>query len=258
MSNRVKQASSAAASKRAEHSIAVGDRDSLLALGAELFQLTFDFLGELGVTREEREAMLAGVGKSRKRVQLSNKMTASSADVGRMLTEWRRDKKYTTVEGEPKVIPVHGKGATFESLVQKYAPLTSVAEALKIACDKGEVQRVKKEMVAMVGSHIILQNESTEECLAAFITRVRALSANCLYNLDHPGKGGDGYLERRVSVALSSEKFRQLAQEIRPELCNWTEDIDMKFQQSAGDKPGKDAVRSGIILFLFREDGPLY
>jgi len=238
--------------------VLVDDRAVLRDLGVELFALVFDFLGEMKLSKRECKNFVAEAVAQKKRVLHSKAITPRSLQVANMLGVWRRDKHYTAPDGAPKVIPIHGKGRTFESLAKKYVPNTSVEEVLKIACNQGDVQRRKDDMVALLGSSVILQNQTRKESLAAFITRVRALASNYIHNLELPNNAGSGYLERRVSVRTSRKRFDPVAQELRPELVNICDHADVRLQQNASRNPSANDVRAGLIMFLFCEEGPLY
>jgi hypothetical protein len=228
-------------------------------LGGELCQLMADFLGEMGVARKERGKMMKGAAlRTGKRPKPSAAVLHKFLALSDMLSLWRSGKRYTGVDGAPRVLPIYGKGASLETLARKYLPQTPLPEVIRIICMQGEVQQYKDDKVALVGSNLLIHEKNAEQALASFVSRVRALASNCVYNINQPLKSRAGYFDRQVTGVLSENAFRKYSQEVRPQLQDLCDHVEAGLQLPSNADRGKKGKACGLALFLFREDGKLF
>jgi hypothetical protein len=218
----------------------------------------FDFLGELGYARKDRVEMFAAALRPGERPKPSRDTMRRFHALSDMLREWRGNKKYTAADGAPRVLLIRGKGATLETLARKFLPKVPINEVVDAICTGGEVQRRKDDKVALLGSNVIMHEKTTEKIVAAFIAQVRALASSCLHNIKQPIKGGSSYFDCVVTGVLSDKKFQEFAQSIRPQLGDVCEYVEAGLEIPAKPEASKKGKPCGVVVFIYREDGPLY
>lgn len=245
--------------RTARGSAKIGAPGLLQELSAELLQLNGAFLGEfLQLSPKARRALRPAV-RSSKRSKLSTARAVLDrfSALSDMLTFWYRDKRYLANDGTPRVLPIYGKGITFETLARKFLPNTPLKEVIRLICTHADVQQQKDNKLACVGSSALIYERTREVALASFITRVRALASNYLHNIEIPSVKGEGYFDRHVRGVLSEKAFNKYATDIRPQLQDLCESVDSGLQVPAAPADGKKRKECGLVMFLFRDDGRL-
>src|ERR1700692_4185149 len=114
-------------------------RELLLQLAQELQEMTIESMEGLGLSRKEQMVTYRrasrGVGSKERP---STRLMERSSAIADLLSSWRRDKRYVQADGSPRVLPVHGKGASLETLARKFVPEMSVREVLAAIARHGE------------------------------------------------------------------------------------------------------------------------
>ena len=126
-----------------------GNRELLLKLAQELQQMTIESMEGLGVSRKEQMVTYRraskGVGsKDRPSTRLMDRISA----IADLLSSWRRDKRYVQADGSPRVLPIHGKGASLSNRSR----LPGVVGA------SGESPRLRKRMGLLVGTRFGIES----------------------------------------------------------------------------------------------------
>ena len=88
------------------------DRALILKLAVEMHQITQDVLSKLKVTPKEQRLAALQARRTRKRAWPSARLMAAINGAGDVLSTWRRDKRYRSADGSPRVLFIRGKGAT--------------------------------------------------------------------------------------------------------------------------------------------------
>jgi hypothetical protein len=229
----------------------LGKRAELLDLARELQQVAIETTMQLGISRKDQQTAfrLAITGSVRGR---PSKVLMDRAEaLADLLSNWRRDKRYTDPNGIPRVLPISGKGATLASLAVKFVPLMPLKEVVAAITRHGEATVLKDNKVALVGGAAIVSPKSPEMALASLTRGFRRLAGTILWNVSLPeGKKGQGRLERQLVGRLSDRSFKKYSQAMRTQL------VDAMDRGEAGLKlgrkgPGKSC---GIGVFVFQDD----
>ncbi len=222
----------------------------LRELAQECFQITVETLLELGLSRKQSDEAMTRALHSRRKSRPSSEMLQRYSEVSSILRGWRREKRFLTPEGEPKVLPVYGKGATFEALARKYAPGAPVKVLVDYICLYGDATRLTKNKVALVGSNVLIVEKTPQVAMAAINQNFRQLTYTILKNTNTPAKG-TGLFQRMVRGFLSEKGFQKFAKEIRPhlhDLCSVVDDALEPGRKVAGRKR-----MCGMSLYLFQD-----
>jgi len=232
------------------------DRAFMLQLVVEMNHILQDFYRELGVTPEEQRKAARLARKSKKRSRPSAALIASITSCGDVLSTWRRDPRYVGSDGNPRVIPIHGTGATLETLARKYAPQMALDEVLSFICTHGEATPYKGDRIALLGSPAVITRQTPEVLFAWVLTTFRHLAATTLQNAAVPAHiKNAGLFQRQVAGWLSDKDFRRYAQSVRPqlqELCNQME-AGLSLERRAKSRASRKEC--GISLFLYQDSG---
>jgi hypothetical protein len=229
----------------------------MLQLVVEMNHLWQDIYRQLGITAQvqAKGGRLARKDTSRRRP--STNLMTSLMGVSDVLSMWRRDKRYLRGEGVPRVLPIHGKGASLESLARRCAPNIPLAEVLDTMCRQGEAMVYKDGKVALLGSSAMMTQRTPEMTLAWLLTQFRHMAETTLYNASIASTvKREGLFQRQVAGWLTEREFKRFAQAIRTnyqEFCALAE-IGLS---PAGRRPRGDRLECGVGLFLYRDSGKL-
>lgn len=232
-----------------------GKRELLLKLAQELQQMMIESMEGLGLSRQEQMGTYRraskGVGSKERPSTRLMQRTSAIAD---LLSSWRRDRRYVDPDGEPRVLPIKGKGASLETLARKFVPTMSVSEVLSAITRHGEATVYRGDKVGLFGGSVVLTPKTAEMTLALLVTRIRRVSQTLLLNASLPeGSKGLGRFEREVHGVLSEREFKEYARVMRSQLqdlCDFAE----SGLELAADKKGRKRKACGIGVFVFRDD----
>jgi hypothetical protein len=199
--------------------------------------------------------------KSRAKV---GKVTAISAQlleqfrsVSELLTAWLQELPYVDATGRPKVLPIRGRGATFESLARQFLPERSLDEAVELACQAGTVDTLSGGRIAVYGDPMINIAENPEATLAQAICHITNIIQTVEFNARRGKKDRlKGRLERIVNAPLTPKQFELFIKAIRPQLDALCEHADRVLTRCARI-PTRDRRRlagAGIGVYAYHRD----
>jgi hypothetical protein len=230
-------------------------RELLLELAQELQQIMIESMEGLGVSRKQQ--MLTYRRASRgfgKKERPSTRIMERISGIADLLSSWRRDVRYLDSGGSPRVLPVHGKGATLETLARKFVPKMSIGEVLAAVTRHGEATAYRGDKVALIGGSVLVTPKTAEMALALLVNRIQRVSKTVLHNVSLPeGKKGKGRFERQVFGVLSEREFKKYAQIMRGQLQDLCDRAESGLELAA-DKKGRKRKSCGIGIFVFRDD----
>jgi len=171
--------------------------------------------------------------------------------IGSMLNRWRRDKRYLTAAGTPKVIPIRGRGASFETLAQKLAPAIPIETLVECICQHGDATRSSKDRLALIGSNVLIYKRTPQMTMSALNDNFRSLSSTTLRNMKIPqGLKGTGNFQRIVKGWLTKKDFRRFAKDIRPQLQDLCNVVEREIDDGEGQSGSKKSC--GMSLYIFQ------
>ena len=174
-----------------------------------------------------------------------------------LLTEWLQELPYIDAAGRPKVLPIRGRGATFESLARQFLPEHSVEEAVALACHSATVGILPGGRIAVYGDPMVNVVDNPEVALAQTICHITNIIKTAEANLDAARRQAiPGRLERLVHHNLSPTQFEIFRKSIRPQLNSLCEHAD-RVLKTLAKKKSRDQRKTygaGIGLYVFLND----
>jgi hypothetical protein len=222
-------------------------------LAAECFQIAAQVLMEFGLSRQETAAAMKRAMYARRKIMLSIEILRRYRQVGQMINFWRGDKRFKGADGPPKVIPIYGRGATFETLAHKFAPGAPIEQLVDFVCHHGDATRSTKNTLALVGSNVLIYAKSPEVTMAALNDNFRKLAGTFAKNTKIPkGQKASGLFQRTVDGFLSEKNFLKFAKDIRPQLQDLCNVVEAGLEDGRRPK-GRDNRYCGMSLYLFQD-----
>jgi hypothetical protein len=232
------------------------DRRLIVDLLKEMHHIVLDTAAELGVSATDRRRALASAGRDKKRPRLSVSTLQPTYGLAGILARWRFDKRYLRPDGSPRVLAIRGKGATFETLAQRFVPILPIEEAVRMICENAEVTRLKGDKIALIGSPVMISPKTPEIIVASLILRFRRLAETTVYNAAIPANvKGTGRFERVVTGVLTDKEYREFSQSVRQQLQDLCEQVEGIIRQPTSSRSRRAKNTCGIGLYVFKDDG---
>jgi Family of unknown function (DUF6502) len=227
-------------------------RPGLLELARELQQVAIETTMQLGISRKDQQTAFRLAIKGAMRGRPSKRVMVKAVALADLLSNWRRDTRYTDTNGTPRVLPVNGRGTTLESLARRFVPSMPLNEVVAGITRHSEVTLLPGNKVALVGGAAILTPKSPEMALATLTIGFRRLAGTILWNVSLPeGKKGQGRFERQVVGRLSDRSFKKYSQVMRTQLVDVLDRSEAGLEVGSKRRAGKSC---GIGLYVFQDD----
>jgi hypothetical protein len=226
---------------------------SLESLVLELFGVVRRALTTYGVTPAQQKRLF---GQSQRATlkRVSSSMLEQFRGVGDLVSTWRQELPYVDEAGQPRVLDITGRGATFQTLARRYLPTLPLAEGVTLACRTASVGVLAGGRIALYGDTMVNLSTDTVGALAQNISHIRQIFDTCLYNLrtprDHPGLGR---IERVVGHQISACEFVKFQRSIRPQIHDLCERVDRVLKSHTRRSPrGKGSVgNAGMGIYVY-------
>ena len=233
-------------------------RAKLEALVIEIYTVLCRGLTLYGISIRRQRVLFkkARVG-TREVTAISAQLLDQFRSVSELLTVWLQELPYVDATGRPKVLPIRGRGATFESLARQFLPERSIDEVVELACQAGSAGKVSGGRIAVYGTPMINIAENPEAMLAQAICHI----TNIIQTLEFNGKRGRkdrslGRFERLVNAKLSPKQYEIFRASIRPQLDALCEHADRVLKElskmSIRDK--RRAAGGGLGIYIYHRD----
>jgi hypothetical protein len=231
-----------------------GDRTDLRRVALELAQVSVEAMGRSGLsTKEQEDAFLGAMRQKRSPGRTAKMLLERSHAIGDMLSYWQKNERYVDQHGEPRVLPVRGKGTTLETLARRFVPDMRVSEVVTAIVRHGEVQRLKGNKVALLGTIMLLTPKTPELTLAAVTLGVQRLAGTILHNNALPeGEKHRGHFQRYASGELTEREFREWLKRVPPELQKSAAGAESTLRLA--DSKRRKGKSSGVGIFIFRDE----
>lgn len=172
--------------------------------------------------------------------------------LGDLLTAWLEEMPYLSESGKPKVLPITGRGATFETLAKRFLPGRPLAQVVEAASRFANVGTLPGGRIALYGDMFVDLARTPLSVLAQMILHVKQIVDTCLYNSELP-QGAAGRTERIVNHVIRADEFSKLVQVMRPQIHDVCERLDRLLKSSAEEKPPKpgNSASAGIGVYVY-------
>lgn len=201
-----------------------------------------------GLTRKEVAALRETPVDDNNHIQRYNRAV-------RVISGWKVDKEFTTSRGRPRLLPVHGKQGSFESLVSRFSgdmPVRALLEELKRvrAVETTDSGRLRLVADAYLPTH------DEEEGLAILGVDTGLLINTISFNLDPE------HVEKRFQRKVAYDNLpEEVLPEFRPYMRSSAQKLlnqyDQWLSQQDRDVTGKDEgsgrMRAGVGIYYFEE-----
>jgi monoamine oxidase len=231
-----------------------GDRAALLTVAQEFQQLVAEAMNGSGVSPQEQLLAFRRAQSGKKILaRPAKRLLERSYAVADLLSYWQKNKRYTDKIGAPRVLPIHGKGATLESLARRFVPEMRVSDVVTSIVRHGEVVRLKDNKVALVGTIVLLTPKTPELTLATITLAAQRLVRCILHNTALPeGQKGAGHFQRYAMGDLTPIEFTQWLFESRPALQKQIMASESSLRLA--DSRRRKGKTSGVGMFVFRDE----
>jgi hypothetical protein len=226
------------------------------ALAVELYSLLNRALGEFGLTNLQKKKAIKQAWRVKATPSVSGPMLRDFAGLGTVLTEWSRSAAYLDSEGKPRVLPIQGSGATFETLARRFLPKKPLRDVVAMACEVSEVVTRPGDRIALLGSVFVNHVKSPERSLAFATRQVDQLLQTTLHNLMSHRKGQIPVrMQRTVSGIIARSEFEGFMRELRPQIYDLLLRADASFERRQPDsrRSLRNAAWVSIGLYVAQE-----
>lgn len=232
------------------------DRELVVQLLTEMQHIMLDAGATLGATAAEARQAVQRAQGGGKRARPSRTTLQLSHDLSALLAYWRQNTRFCFANGTPRVLPITGKGATFETLARKFVPRLALSRVLKLICENAEVMRMAGNKLVLLGSPVLIEQKTPEILLASLVLRFRRLAETTLHNAAIPAHvRGTGRFERLVTGELSEEEFERFSRGVRQKLQDVCDYVDAGIGQPGGSGRTRAQRKTcGIGLYVFKDD----
>jgi hypothetical protein len=226
--------------------------EQLDSLALELYGVVRVALGKYGLARKDQQRLF----DRSQRLSTVAPASASHLDqirpLGDLMTSWLEEAPYVDEGGRPKVLPIAGRGATFQSLAKRFLPKQPLAEVVALAARCANVGTLPGGKIALYGDTMVNLAKTSESILAQTVFHIKHITDTCLHNLQLSDASG-GRTERIVNHVISAEEFEKFRHVIRPQLHDVCERADRLLKSGAGRKSAKRQARgaAGIGIYVY-------
>ena len=257
MGHHLKKVTKAVAQQRAvreESAEALRARQKALEpLVIELYSVVCRGLTFHGYPVKQQKALLRQAMRDTPVPSYSGSLLEQFQHLGDLLTTWLEELPYIDDHGRPRVLPIRGRGATFESLARQFMPEKPLAEVIELACRNASVGTLSGGRIAVHGDPMVDLAKSPEAALAQAIAHVNQIINTCRHNVEQKRLSLGGRFERMVAQLVTKEQFEIFEKAIRPLLDNLCQQVNKVLKQNPS-KHKRGLFRGGIGIYIYFDD----
>jgi hypothetical protein len=251
---RKKTAVKARAGPRRVARATLSDRAALESLALELYAVIRAALKTYGLSPRQQKKLFAQSQRLSRCKPVSMMLLDQIRPLGDLMTSWFEDVPYVDSAGEPRVLKIDGRGATFESLAKRFLPGMPLTQVVDLACRTANVGTLPGGRIALYGDTMVNLSKNRDAVFAQNILHVRQIFDTCLYNAHRdPDDGRPGRLERIVTNVLSTKEFEKFQGGVRGQLHDLCERVDRLLTSGAARSKRQKLPRgqAGIGLYIY-------
>lgn len=223
----------------------------LLARAAEL-------LLEGGLTRAEIERVLRAkadefTGGKPLRLRKDASHFGLMLQVSSVLHDWWREPRFVGRDGNPRPLPLRGRGVTLAALVARRVPAAMVSTAIDWMETAGVFTRNNDGFAVTNNRAAIVARGSPGPLMSERgLTMAAHLLGTALHNY-HVEDPLPGLTDRQAYVGrLSARHFRQFRELVRTQATVFLETIDNWLEDHQVSQSGETSVEAGVHVYMFK------
>jgi Family of unknown function (DUF6502) len=232
----------------------LSQKTPLEPLALELYGVVRAALTKYGLSSSEQKRLFTRAERSSSVKPVSGPVLHQFRGLGDLISTWLEEMPYVDDTGKPKVLNIHGRGATFESLARQFLPQKPLADVVALACGNANVGTLPGGRIALFGDTMVDVSKNREVAMAQTILHIKQIFETCLHNVQTARDGAAlGRLERIVDHVISAEDFEKFQKAIRPQLHDMCERIDRLLRSSSRKRRAekKKLGSAGIGLYVY-------
>lgn len=230
------------------------DKAQLEPLALEFYATVRAKLLKYGFSPAQQRRLFERSQRTRAVKRVSGVILSQFRALGDLITTWREEAPYVDSTGQPKVLAIEGRGATFERLAKQYLPEKPFQEVVALACRTANVGTLPGGRIALYGDTMVNVSRTPESVFAQNILHIQQIFDTCLYNAQTAhDKTAIVRLERIVNHLLSPGEFEKFQQASRPQVHDLCEMLDRLLksgaERSAREKGPRGKAGIGIYVY---------
>lgn len=223
------------------------------ALTAEAYALIASALTLAGVPLRRQRRIFLESSRNFKRIPAtSESILQEFRDLSDLLLAWLHDLPYLDATGRPKILPIRGKGASFETLARQFLPTRHLKDAVEFASKKANVIVQKGDRIVFQGDPVVKFADDPLASLAQINTHIRNIVKTV--ELNRKRKIPETrLLERVVAYPLDPEQFEVFRDLMKPSVNDLTDHGEHVIKSLGKLKPGRTSktYTAGIGVYLY-------
>ena len=241
--------------ERKVHRVAAPEVSEELAV--ELFAILTAALTALGVPVAAQDRAIARARELATPPRVSGPLMRDMRGLSDVLRAWSQEADYLDQSGRPRVLPISGPGATFQSLVERFLPGTALPAAVESVCARADVAIRPGDRIALLGGILVNLADSPTHVLAHGIRQIDQLLATLLHNTAaRKGGAGEGRAERMLLGVISRAECDELMRELKPQIAAFLERIETAVDphRPKSSQALDDATAISVGIYVSRDD----
>ena len=203
-----------------------------------------------GIPRGEISKILQDSGDSR-----VAKGDPRQQSTNRILAVWHQSEKFTNTNGQPAVLKIYGRGATFESLVRNYGRGIPTRAMLDELITAGAIEVLSSQRVRAKAS-VVVDIGMNSRAISAFGERAAALLSTMLLNMRHPDRSQ--FIATTAAVNLLPTALPLLRKKVSSKGADFLADVqdDLLGASTVSRKGRSQAVDQRVSVTVFYYEQP--
>ena len=251
---RGKKAPRKRASKALPNAASGGLAVTLEPLALELYGIIRAALTQYGLSSARQRQLFAKSERKGAAHRVSARLLYQYRCLGDLLSTWMEESPYIDSATKPKILPIRGRGATFERLAKKYLPDKSLEAVVALALRTANVGTLEGNRIALYGDTMVNFAKLPESLLSQMVLHVCQVVDTCRHNAERsPEDPTLPRLERLVHHAIGPREFDDFQRAMRPQLHDICEKADRLLKSHARRGRGSPRARGhgGIGIYVY-------
>ena len=183
----------------------------------------------------------------------------ATADLGpeaALLKAWYREDAFKDSRtGEPAVLPIYGRGATFQTLVSRHAGRNvTCPTVLDRLAASGNLEVVNENQVRMISPHYVPVTKAEQAAIERGSASMNRLGLTIAHNLETDDKASKWLQQDRTLSRIPADQVEPLRRKIDEQVSAQIEKLESELDSA--EAPGRGDANMAVGLgWFYWEDG---